>query len=96
MRPLGGFIEAVQWLSTMHVEDSVDPEFAAEYAPKTEHAIGRLRHAREALTRITALTGNDQVSSAASDAAVALNVLDDAWHGAQKHQRRPIAHSGLG
>jgi len=87
-------IEAVQWLSIMHVEDSIDPQFADEYLPKTEHAVARLRDARAAMTRVTALGGGGEVSKVAGDIAVALNVLDDAWHSAQDYRRRILAHKG--
>ena len=50
-------VEAVAWLSTMHVEDSVDPHFEADYGPKTDAAMTKLEEARHALGRVAALGG---------------------------------------
>lgn len=83
-------VDAVQWLSTMHVEDSVDPEFALEYEPKTEHAIGRLEQAREAMARVAALGGSEDLVQVAGDTVVALNVLGDAWARTRDYRRRQV------
>ena len=80
-------IDAIQWLSTMHVEDSVDPQFAGEYLPKTEHAVARARRARELLSQVAALGGAPAFGQVALDTVVALESLDHAWHQAQDARR---------
>ena len=87
-------IEAVQWMSATHVEDSVDPQFEAEFRPKTERAVDHLRRAREAVTRVSALGGSAELVAVARETAVSLNVLDDAWHSAQKCRIKIVSMQG--
>ncbi|MGI8947915.1 MAG: hypothetical protein ACR2FV_08075 [Ornithinimicrobium sp.] len=81
-------VEAVGWLSTMHVEDSVDPQFAAEYSPKTDAAIAKLEEARRALGRVAGLGGSKELAEVAQETFSALIVLADAWRRAQEYRRR--------
>jgi hypothetical protein len=74
-------VEAVAWLSTMHVEDSVDPKFADPYRPNTDRAVDQLRSARRALNKTAALSADDGLADLASEAARLLGVLDQDWHG---------------
>lgn len=78
-------VDAIQWLSTMHVEDSVDPKVAETYVPKTAEAVNKLREARQALMKAAALGGSGDLSRVTSETAVTLNMLDDAWHSTQHY-----------
>jgi hypothetical protein len=75
----------------MHVEDSVDPQFAAEYVPKTDAAMSKLEEARQALGRVAGLGGSKELAEVAQETFSALNVLADAWLQTQKYQRRLAA-----
>lgn len=93
VRELGaeGFVaasDAVRWLSVLHVEDSVNPKFAGEYVPKTEAAVGKLRQAATQLTLASATWGAATFSQVAGEAAMALRLLDEAWHDAAKYRQR--------
>lgn len=82
--------EAVLWLSTTFVEDSIDPQFAEELGPPTARALERARGAREALGKASAL-GTSPASVLSGRAAVALGALVDAWCDAQSYKRKLTA-----
>lgn len=84
-------LEAIQWLSTLHVEDSVDPQFEAEYGPKTERAVTKLRAARQSILKAAALGGDPPVPELAAETAVVLNTLDHAWHDCQDYRQEILA-----
>lgn len=87
-------VDALQWLTPMHVEDSVDPQFAEEYVPRTEEAIAKLRTARESVLKVAALGATSRLSGLAHEVAVAMNTVDDAWHGCQAARRSIVAGAG--
>jgi hypothetical protein len=81
-------VEAIQWIGTHNVEDSVSPRFEAEYAPKTARALERLRYARELMGKVAALGGGQEFSKLTVDVVVALQTLDHSWHETQEYRRR--------
>lgn len=83
-------VEAVAWLSTMHVEDSVDPKFADPYRPNTARAVDQLRSARRGLNKAAALSGGKELADLAAETARLLGVLDQDWHGYQDYRRRIV------
>lgn len=87
-------VDAVQWLSSMHVEDSVDPDFAAEYGPKTQRAVTSLAAAQKSLTQVVALGGSADLATVASDTVTALGMLGDSWERCQEYRRRVVAAAG--
>jgi hypothetical protein len=87
-------VEAVGWLSSMHVEDSVDPRFEPEYGPKTALALEKLEDARSALGRVAGLGGSAVLTEVAQETFSALSVLGDAWQQAQHYRRSIVAGGG--
>lgn len=81
-------VESTRWLSILHVEDSVNPRFVQEYQPKTDAAVPRLRYAATQFIQVSALSHGPELSDAAGQAAMALALLDEAWHDAQEYRRR--------
>lgn len=81
-------VEAVQWLHPYHVEDSVLSPFEAEYAPKTERAVAKLRAARASMAKAAALGGPPEITELAMEVAVHLAALDEGWHEAQDSRRK--------
>lgn len=78
---------AIEWLSTTYVEDSVDPRFSPELAPVTEHSVGRLRVAKEALMRVSAMTTDGEMAGLAIEIVASLDALDESWHSSQKSRK---------
>lgn len=87
-------LDATQWLSVMHVEDSVDPRFAETYVPRTSAAVENLRQARRAIAKASALGGSAELSELTAATAAALSVLDDAWHSGQQYRSKLTDGSG--
>ncbi len=83
-------VEAIAWLSAMHVEDSVDPKFADPYEPNTARAVDQLRSARRGLNKAAALSGGKELADLAAETARLLGVLDQDWHGCQEYRRRIV------
>jgi hypothetical protein len=83
-------VDSIAWLSTTHVEDSVDPQFSESYASKTERAVVSLRTAKQAMNKAAALGVDASLTDIATEAARLLDVLDDAWHGAQEYRLKMI------
>ena len=84
-------VEAVAWLSSMHVEDSVDPQFMPEYEPKTVRAIDALHSARRDLTQVSALGGSRALAEVVPDVVIALGTLGDSWEQAQHYRRWQVS-----
>lgn len=70
--------EAVEWLSSDHVEDSTLPTFRDELEPQYEEAMEKLVAARRELNRL-AVVGHPSIAIAATNAATLLGELGDAW-----------------
>lgn len=86
-------VEAIQWLSSMHVEDAADPKFAEEYVPRTATAMASLQTARQAITKAVALGGGESLSRITSETSDALTVLADSWEAAKAARVRILAAS---
>jgi hypothetical protein len=84
-------IEATAWLSAIHVEDSVDPQFAGSYGPKTARAVSSLRLAQKSMNKAAALGGSLPLVEIAIETARVLAVLDDAWHSGQEYRLKLVA-----
>jgi hypothetical protein len=84
-------VEAVSWISTMHVEDYADPDFADEYVPKTAAAMAKLAEARQALNRVAALGANRELSEVGQETSLALAALADAWDNCANFRRKILA-----
>lgn len=78
-------IEAVQWISIHHAEDSVSNNFAESYRPRTDSAVAKLREARRAVSFVAASGVAGDLPSLALETEVALSVLDDSWHLVQEY-----------
>jgi hypothetical protein len=83
-------VEATLWLNNDHVEDSVNPRFAEDYAPKTDVALEQLRRAKASLRRASAL-GQIPACKVAAEVAITLGVLENAWNSAQDYRRQTDA-----
>ncbi len=83
-------VEAVSWLGELTVEDSVDPQFAATYGPKTERAVAALAGAREKLNKVYALEASGALGEAAGEVARDLGALLYSWESAQNWRRRIV------
>lgn len=74
-------------LNDTYVEDSVDPRWKDDFAPRVEAALQRLRSARSSLRKASAM-GTSKACRLAGETAVALGVLDRSWHDAQDYRRK--------
>jgi hypothetical protein len=86
-------VEAVQWLSSIHVEDAADPKFAEEYLPRTATAMASLQQARKAIAKAVALGGGETMSRITSETSDALTVLADSWEAARAARARILTTS---
>jgi hypothetical protein len=89
-------LEAVSWLGIGTVEDSVDPQFADTYGPKTESAKAALQRACEKLNKVYALQGSSKLGIVAGEIAIELGELLYAYEGAQNSRRRIVAAQSSG
>ncbi|MBO3102219.1 hypothetical protein [Cellulomonas fengjieae] len=79
-------VEATLVLNNTYVEDSVDPRWEDQLAPRVTAAVQQARSARAAFRKASAI-GDSEACQLAGETAVALGILDQSWHETQDARR---------
>lgn len=85
--------DGVAWLHPNRVENSVLPPLKAEFEPRYQKSITKVRAARASLNEATALHSTGRLTEPAAAVAKLLGVLADAWESARDFGRRMHAET---